>query len=504
MGDPFRSRLQMEGNVRNTFRQLPLASTGWLGWPALLPPPFRMAKQQKAGAHCPCYQNESGAQYLASEESLYFQFSNSSQPLDASVTTTRWGPHNLATVRGFGMKLNLVLAFALGVLANVASAQSSFGSPGGHEVSPVTGISWIHHLNRRFEDTAMGKTGHLGPSPEEPDEGNLARVLPVSGTQRHLTGEDLYRLNCRECHGESGQGTPPEINSVINPVRATSTPLILQRMKSTGMEISQAAATQMSREATAALMKRLHEGGENMPSFSYLTEAEIAAIFSYLKQIANIPNSDARQIVVNESPVRVGELVVKSTCHICHDATGANPTPQEILSGAIPPIEVLPRRVDETQFIRKVTEGSVIVMGDDALPYRGRMPVFYYLTEQEAADAFLYLHDDPPAPSKKAEFYLVASQGQSGGSGNASSGGAGGGTVTPPSQKQPSENEESLKVALLLIGLYASVTLMIAGGVFFTFREFRRLSPHVVATTPASRTQQSEAVGQLINARPVQ
>lgn len=403
------------------------------------------------------------------------------------------------------MKPIVTLAFAAGLLVtSAARAQTSTDPtsvrPSGDGISAVSGMSWIRHLNRRFEETAMGKTGHLGPAPEQADSTDNTQLFLISNSAARLRGADLYRLNCRGCHGDAGQGVPPEINSVISPVRATSALLVLQRMKSTGMEMSRSAATQMSQEASVALMKRFHEGGENMPSFAYLNEAEISAIIGYLKQLAGVPASDAKQIVI-ESPTRIGELVVKSTCHICHDATGANPTPQEMFVGAIPPIEALPHRVDEARFIRKVTEGSVIVMGADPIPYRGRMPVFYYLSKQEAADAYLYLHQYPPLHSKKADFYLVSSQNHS-----ASGGGASGvnGSTTPPATEPPqNDDQNSVLAAFVLIGLYGFVTLMIAGGVVFTIREFKRLSqnPHVKENQIA-RLEPSE-IPSLVGARSV-
>jgi mono/diheme cytochrome c family protein len=401
------------------------------------------------------------------------------------------------------MKPIVTIALFVGLVtttfANAQSVSSGRSADSNDDVSAVSGVSWIHHLNRRFEDTAMGKTGQLGPAPGQPAGPDDPELVLVFDSPIRLTGADLYRLNCRGCHGESGQGVPPEINSIINPVRATSVPLVLQRMKNTGMEISQSAATQMSREAAMALLKRLHQGGENMPSFSYLNEVEISAIIGYLKQLSGVPGSESRQLV-KESPLRVGELVVKSTCHICHDATGANPAPQEMLAGAIPPIETLPRRADEPKFIRKVTQGSVIAMGADPIPYRGRMPVFYYLTEQEAADAYLYLHRYPPEQSKKADFYLAASQKQSGGPGDGN-GTADGGTIPIRPQPPKDNGDNNLFAAAVLVGLYGFVTLMIAGGVAFTFREFKRLSrqTHIEENRP-SRFEPSE-IASLAGAR---
>ena len=44
-------------------------------------------------------------------------------------------------------------------------------------VTPVSGESWLAHLNRSFNETSMGKTGHLGPlrphRERQPHRGNL-------------------------------------------------------------------------------------------------------------------------------------------------------------------------------------------------------------------------------------------------------------------------------------------------------------------------------------------
>jgi len=43
-----------------------------------------------------------------------------------------------------------------------------------------------------------------------------------------------------------------------------------------------------------------------------------------------------------------------------------------------------------------VTTGAPITMGTPPALYRGRMPVFAYLTQDEAAAAYLYLMLYPP------------------------------------------------------------------------------------------------------------
>lgn len=292
----------------------------------------------------------------------------------------------------------MTMCLALATYATEPNASSR-----GSIVTPTTGESWLHHLHRSFDETSMGKTGRLGPA-ANPDEistdGSQLGFVPASPQALTLHGADLYRFNCQGCHGESGQGAPPEINSVINPIRATSIPLVIERMKKTGMEISTSAASQLAKQSQDSLLQRLHRGGESMPAFSQLSDAEIRTLIAYLKQLAAVPG--AAQFSVAESPVRIGELIVKSTCHTCHDANGLNPTPQELENGAIPPLETLTTRTDQLQLIRKVTSGAPILMGTPPALHRGRMPVLYYLTREEAADVYLYLATVPPTTSVTA------------------------------------------------------------------------------------------------------
>ena len=209
-------------------------------------------------------------------------------------------------------------------------------------VTAVAGESWLTHLNRPFNETSMGKTWRLGPPAPAPGE-RTSQWQPdwpsaVASQILTLHGSDLYRMNCQGCHGESGEGAPPEINSVINPVRATSVELVMARMKTAGMEIGRADAVKLAQQSHTALMQRLHNGGENMPPFPHLDEAEVLSLLAYLKQLAGVPGADREQLAVKESPMRVGEHIVKSTCHTCHAATGPDPDPQQIWDGAIPPL----------------------------------------------------------------------------------------------------------------------------------------------------------------------
>ena len=270
-------------------------------------------------------------------------------------------------------------------------------------VTAVAGESWLEHLHRSFDETSMGKSsGVYGPAPPMPSEWPLPRpALTLSNkfTEQGTTlyGSDLYRLKCQGCHGASGTGAPPEINSVIDPMRATSARMYIERMKKVGMDVTSKDAMLLAKQANGMLLDRLHKGGTDMPSPDpSLTNGEVRSLVAYLRQLAGIPGAEEQQVPIVEAPLRVGEHIVKSTCHICHASVGHNPSTQGLLEGQIPPLDTLTSRLSLNEFVTKVTVGTPVREGSLAIPVRGRMPVFAYLTPDEAADAYLYLSRYPP------------------------------------------------------------------------------------------------------------
>jgi len=344
-------------------------------------------------------------------------------------------------------------------------------------ITAVTGESWLHHLNRPFDETSMGKTWRLGPATDE----FAFRLQPVpsgstvSGARTQtLHGSDLYRLNCRGCHGEYGLGAPPEIASLINPVRATSDVLVAQRLKMAGMALSHRETAELANQSRSVLLKRLHEGGTDMPSFHHLNEAEIRSLVAYLNRLAGVPGAEKEQVAIQESHSRVGELIVKSTCHVCHDATGMNPTPAELSQGAIPPLSALPARVNQAQLVRKVTSGAPVAMGTASSIYRGRMPVFSYLTEDEAADVYEYLTQYPPTQSAtSSQIALTAQPDATPPPANTGAARAAMPQATPSHESTPREPDVS---AVLPVGMGAFTTALLALGCWITVREFKKIS----------------------------
>ena len=375
-------------------------------------------------------------------------------------------------------------------------------------VTAVAGESWLTHLNRPFDETSMGKTWRLGPpapaSGEADPQWQADWPSAVASQTLTLHGSDLYRMNCQGCHGESGAGAPPEINSVINPVRATSVELVMARMKVSGMEIGRADAVKLAQQSKTALLQRLHNGGENMPPFPHLNEAEVNSLFAYLKQLAAVPGAEREQLAVKESRLRVGEHIVKSTCHTCHAATGPDPGPQQIWDGAIPPLSTLTTRKSQPEFIRKVTRGAPVLMGASPMLYRGRMPVFYYLSEDEAADVYLYLTLDPPSQSAGLGTIGALTQpGSAGGGTPPVNGGAS--SVSQIPQGQPQRGDADWQTVLLLTGVASFIILLMAGGLGFTMHEFQRLSAArqlsslTVKTKPKGRTKDATATLQRVS-----
>ncbi len=334
----------------------------------------------------------------------------------------------------------------------------------------------------------MGRSSwRLGPRPGTADSGSASPAITVDAPGNHLSslsGSDLYRLNCQGCHGADGRGAPPEINSVINPVRATSAALVLERMKSAGMDMSAADARNMAREANAALLQRLHSGGQNMPAFGYLTDAEIHSLIGYLKELADMPGAAKQEIAVRETSVRTGELIVKSTCHICHDATGLNPGSEDLLQGAIPPLSTFTTRTTEAGLIRKVTHGAPIAMGPLGTISGGRMPVFHYLTEDEAANVYFYLTQYPPEDSATPPGSPIVQRAQA--SGSAAIG------DTQPPQATPPTNHIGTTIAIVFSLSTAFAFGLITTGFVFTFREFARLTKKSIIVIPQAARPYAE------------
>jgi len=262
-------------------------------------------------------------------------------------------------------------------------------------VTAVSGPSWLNHLGLAYRGTSLGRgSGRYGPSPNEQASSPEPLQLPA-GRSAEVTGADLYRQNCQACHAAEGTGTPPDVRSLLPMVQGSSIQMMQQKLRSEGRGADIAAARKQAIQTKHDLYSRIRHGGEKMPPRDHLDEADIDMLYAYLTELAGTP--DAKPLTRRTiSWERLGENVVKGTCHICHDAVGARPTGRALMNGDIPPLSTLRADKSIVDFVNKVRNGAATTMGDLPFHYRGRMPVFFYLKGYEVAAAYLFLNDFPP------------------------------------------------------------------------------------------------------------
>jgi mono/diheme cytochrome c family protein len=258
--------------------------------------------------------------------------------------------------------------------------------------TPTVGESWVRHLRISLENTTLGGIGGWGPVPSGASP--APRGEPLDGPFA-LTGKDLYRLNCQSCHREDGSGAPPEVLPVTSLARATSRQYFRDKMKERGLPVDEAQLAKNAADAETSLRKRIRSGGEKMPPFPQLDRAETESLIAYVKQLAGVGEPGAAPPPIPEPVVRVGELLVKGTCHVCHDAGPAWTASFEyrVRYGEPPPLAFFTDERTPAQVIRKVREG----LAEPSVAARhGRMPVFEYLNPEEITAAYVYLLLEPP------------------------------------------------------------------------------------------------------------
>ncbi len=294
-------------------------------------------------------------------------------------------------------------------------------SPASVPESPIPsnqGPSWVKHLGLTISQTHMGQVGGTAPAPvsshEKPSTGGATPPLTLNAIlQRFLTtfrsspeqastilnqeftasGADLYRWNCQSCHGVDGQGTAPEINSVIGPVQGTSPIMTRKRMEARGLDVDDDMVQQVSDLADGSLRDRLAHGGKNMPSFEYLRSDEVEALYGYLEKLASVPPTKRSGLLVPESASRAGEHIVRGTCHVCHDATGPGAGHVAMLKGIIPSLASLPQEHSLSGVVHQVRYGScdmIKVSGGEV------MPAYPYFTEDEIAAIYFLKYGERP------------------------------------------------------------------------------------------------------------
>ncbi len=261
-------------------------------------------------------------------------------------------------------------------------------------VSPVAGPGWLTRLGVTLSQTSLGRgPGRYGP-PERTATPSPSLGVPAEVT---LTGADLYRFNCQACHGLEGRGAPPEIKSAVDPVRGVPLDVLRAQMKAQHQPPGEAEARARPGRIRAEILTRVHNGGQRMPSREHLSDGELDLVFAYLGVLAGSTKAGpAKHETVGWA--RVGQHVVKGTCHICHDAVGPRPSDafDAFTKGKIPSLQSLLASQSVAEFVTKARSGAPVQWSGMAMLHRGRMPVFYYLHDEEIAAAYVYLATYPP------------------------------------------------------------------------------------------------------------
>jgi len=307
-----------------------------------------------------------------------------------------------------------------GTAQRPATMLVSEAKPPEYPIASVQGPSWLKHLGLTISQTRMGQVGGTASLPASPHgkpglttgtpmaPGNLNSIIQRflstfrSGPEQAseilneefvVAGSDLYRWNCQGCHGPDGKGATPEINSVLGPVQGTSPELTRKRIEARGIDTDDDMIKQMSELAEASLRDRLQHGGKNMPSFEYLRRDEVEALFGYLEKLAEVPATKRDGLVVPESAARVGEHIVRGTCHICHDAAGPGSGHMAMMQGTIPSLASIARDQSLSGVVHQVQYGSCSTM---RITGGEMMPAYPYFTEEEVAAVYLVPYSARP------------------------------------------------------------------------------------------------------------
>ena len=264
-----------------------------------------------------------------------------------------------------GIKLSGVaaLAMALALPAALAAAEAPA------KVTPPEGASLVARLRTGVDWTSMGRKGEMGGAPDAAAQAGWLE----NGFD--LSGEDLFRISCRSCHGPGAKTLQTSLAGIL------------------GIGGAKPPAGSQTPGGELGVRHRLMKGGMVMPAFAHLRGDEVDVVIGYLRAVASgtpAPTSPR----VHRSPAHVGELVVKAACQICHDATPGVARPAG--EAMVTPLANMTAKDSAAQFVHKVRHGFAS-SPDAAAPQR--MPHFDYLSDAELQAAYAYLTAYPPAPA---------------------------------------------------------------------------------------------------------
>ena len=206
---------------------------------------------------------------------------------------------------------------------------------------------------RRGPDRHAGFRGELADAPRHCSQGNepwpgrpalrsirrgsprgRRRIARCPGNRSDERCGSVTRLNCQACHRAEGPGTPPEIHSLLAPVQGASVSLVRTRLR------QQSGQRRNRWRALRHVVPRGHTRTHAQRRASHATAGLSAGRrhgFAVRVPAGACRSAEGKRQSTHEvSWARRGELVVKGTCHICHDAVGPPPATRRDCAGLYP------------------------------------------------------------------------------------------------------------------------------------------------------------------------
>ncbi len=176
-----------------------------------------------------------------------------------------------------------------------------------------------------------------------------AQTVKVADSATAITGAALFQKNCAACHGTDLNGHPPAFPS-LKEVR-----------------------TRMAKVQIADLLKT---GRNNMPSFSYLSDAERQALVGFL-----YGENTKSPVQTKLTPGQQGRNLFVANCSRCHKAKPSDPQPSgQSRMGMRPPVLAgVTRYLDISRFEAILNIGPCY------------MPSFSFLSQQEKSSIYFWL-----------------------------------------------------------------------------------------------------------------
>ncbi len=175
----------------------------------------------------------------------------------------------------------------------------------------------------------------------------------VINTPEGITGEALFQKNCAACHGVDLNGHPPAFPSL------------------------KAVKTRMTKAQIADLLKT---GRNNMPSFSYLSDAERQALVGFL-----YGEKTESTIQTQLTPEEQGKNLFVANCARCHKAKPGDPAPpNQSKMGMRPPVLAgVTRYLDIPRFEAVLNMGPCYMPSFDFLSHQEKSAIYTWLKTLE-------------------------------------------------------------------------------------------------------------------------